>query len=155
MDTKEKIVKDWLSRYTGKSLDSFGDYILLTNFQKYVIQFSEIMNSTIEGESSMMGSSTAENITIINFGIGSPNAALIMDLLIAINPQAVLFLGKCGGLKKRNEIGDLILPIGAIRGDGASKFGGRHDCHILPPRLHLHLRHEGGQRRVNLLEVGL
>ena len=120
MDTKEKIVKDWLSRYTGKSLDSFGDYILLTNFQKYIIQFSEIMNSTIEGESSMMGSSTAENITIINFGIGSPNAALIMDLLIAINPEAVLFLGKCGGLKKRNEIGDLILPIGAIRGDGTS-----------------------------------
>ena len=84
MDTKEKIVKDWLSRYTGKSLDSFGDYILLTNFQKYVIQFSEIMNSAIEGESSMMGSSTAENITIINFGIGSPNAALIMDLLIVL-----------------------------------------------------------------------
>ena len=120
MKTKKEIVKDWLPRYTGLELDEFGEFILLTNFQKYIIQFSEIMNSTIEGESSMMGSSTAENITIINFGLGSPNAALIMDLLIAINPEAVLFLGKCGGLKKRNEIGDLILPIGAIRGDGTS-----------------------------------
>ena len=43
-----------------------------------------------------------------------------MDLLTAISPQAVLFLGKCGGLKKRNKIGDFILPIGAIRGDGTS-----------------------------------
>ena len=67
-----------------------------------------------------MPSATSGEITIINFGIGSPNAALIMDLLTAISPQAVLFLGKCGGLKKRNKIGDFILPIGAIRGDGTS-----------------------------------
>lgn len=120
MDTKEKIVKDWLSRYTGKSLETFGEYILLTNFQKYVTLFSSITNAEIEGEKNVMSSATAQNITIINFGIGSPNAALIMDLLMAINPKAVLFLGKCGGLKKRNHIGDFILPIGAIRGDGTS-----------------------------------
>ena len=59
-------------------------------------------------------------MTIINFGIGSPNAALIMDLLSSIQPKAVLFLGKCGGLKKKNAVGDLILPIAAIRGEGTS-----------------------------------
>ena len=52
--------------------------------------------------------------------MGSANAATIMDLLSAIQPQAVLFLGKCGGLKKKNELGDLILPIAAIRGEGTS-----------------------------------
>jgi AMP nucleosidase len=68
-----------------------------------------------------MMSATAENITIINFGMGSPNAATIMDLLTAIMPKAVLFLGKCGGLKERhNKVGDLILPIAAIRGEGTS-----------------------------------
>ena len=52
--------------------------------------------------------------------MGSPGAATIMDLLSAIHPKAVLFLGKCGGLKKRNKLGDLILPIAAIRGEGTS-----------------------------------
>jgi len=67
-----------------------------------------------------MPNATANDITIINFGMGSSNAATIMDLLGAVEPGAVLFLGKCGGLKKKNEIGDLILPIAAIRGDGTS-----------------------------------
>jgi AMP nucleosidase len=67
-----------------------------------------------------MPNATANGITIINFSMGSANAATIMDLLTAITPKAALFLGKCGGLKKKNEVGDLILPIAAIRGDGTS-----------------------------------
>jgi len=43
-----------------------------------------------------------------------------MDLLVARNPKGVLFLGKCGGLKKSSEIGNFILPIAAIRGEGTS-----------------------------------
>ncbi len=74
----------------------------------------------VDGVKNNMISATANNITIINFGMGSPNAALIMDLLSAIKPKAVLFLGKCGGLKKKNKVGDLILPIAGIRGDGTS-----------------------------------
>ena len=74
----------------------------------------------INGEDKNMFSATSRDITIINFGMGSPNAATIMDLLSAIHPKAVLFLGKCGGLKKRIYIGDFVLPIGAIRGDGTS-----------------------------------
>ncbi len=120
MFTKEAIVKDWLYRYTGKPVEEFGSYILLTNFHKYIRLFSELTGAQIEGRDNVMTSATHENISLINFGIGSPNAALIMDLLMAIKPEAVLFLGKCGGLKKRNNIGDFILPIGAIRGDGTS-----------------------------------
>lgn len=120
MNTKHEIVSDWLTRYTGVPLTEFGEYILLTNFQKYVALFSEMTGAPIVGTDKPMTSATANNITMINFGIGSPNAALIMDLLTAISPKAVLFLGKCGGLKKRNSIGDFILPIGAIRGDGTS-----------------------------------
>ena len=120
METKEQIVNDWLTRYTGVPLKNFGRYILLTNFQHYVDLFATIAKAEIEGLDKPMSSATSDNITIINFGMGSPNAALVMDLLTAIHPEAVLFLGKCGGLKKRNEIGDFILPIGAIRGDGTS-----------------------------------
>lgn len=120
MENKDQIVKDWLTRYTGVPLADFGSYILLTNFQLYVQLFADATGAAVQGTDKPMPSATSGEITIINFGIGSPNAALIMDLLTAISPQAVLFLGKCGGLKKRNKIGDFILPIGAIRGDGTS-----------------------------------
>ncbi len=117
---KEDIVNDWLPRYTGRSLADFTPYILLTNFQKYVEMFAEWNNAKIVGENQPMPNVSANGITIINFGMGSPNAATIMDLLSAISPKAVLFLGKCGGLKKKNKLGDLILPIAAIRGEGTS-----------------------------------
>jgi AMP nucleosidase len=120
MTNKEEIVRNWLPRYTGMSLDEFGSYILLTNFSRYVNLFAEWNNVAVKGLDKPMQSATAEGITIINFGMGSPTAATIMDLLTAIEPKAVLFLGKCGGLKKRNKIGDLILPIAAIRGEGTS-----------------------------------
>ncbi|MEX2588550.1 MAG: AMP nucleosidase, partial [Chitinophagales bacterium] len=120
MKSKKEIVEDWLSRYTGLSLDQFGKYILLVNFQNYVDRFAEKHGVEVTGRLNAMPSATAEGITIINFGMGSANAATVMDLLSAIEPKAVLFLGKCGGLKKKNNIGDLILPIAGIRGEGTS-----------------------------------
>ncbi|MDZ4796374.1 MAG: AMP nucleosidase [Bacteroidota bacterium] len=120
MKTKEEIVQNWLPRYTGESLENFGEYILLTNFSNYVKLFAEWNKVEVIGEGRPMQCATADNISIINFGMGSPTAATVMDLLSAIHPKAALFLGKCGGLKKRNKIGDLILPIAAIRGEGTS-----------------------------------
>ena len=121
MENKYEIARDWLPRYTGMAVDDFGDYILLTNFQNYVEEFAERFAADIQGEGRPMSSCTNDvGLSIINFGIGSPNAATIMDLLVARNPKGVLFLGKCGGLKDSSEIGNLILPIAAIRGDGTS-----------------------------------
>lgn len=120
MKTKKEIVDNWLPRYTGKSLEDFGKYILLTNFQDYVERFARRFKIPVNGVDKNMPNATAEGITIINFGMGSPNAATIMDLLSAIKPLGVLFLGKCGGLKKKNQLGDLILPIAAIRSEGTS-----------------------------------
>jgi AMP nucleosidase len=120
MKSKEEIVENWLPRYTGKQLGNFGKYILLVNFNQYVELFASKFNVPIEGEDRNMPNATHDGITIINFGMGSPNAATIMDLLSAIDTKAVLFLGKCGGLKAMNKLGDLILPIAAIRHDGTS-----------------------------------
>ena len=117
---RNEIVKNWLPRYTGCPLEAFGEYILLTNFQYYVELFAQKFNVPINGLNKNMPNATANNITIINFGMGSPNAATIVDLLSAIDPKAALFLGKCGGLKKKNKLGDLILPIAAIRHEGTS-----------------------------------
>lgn len=117
---KEDIVSNWLPRYTGRPLEDFTKFILLTNFSRYLTLFSEWNNAPIIGLDKPMQSVSANGITLINFGMGSPLAATMMDLLTAIQPKAVLFLGKCGGLKKQNKIGDFILPIAAIRGEGTS-----------------------------------
>ena len=120
MKTKKEIVDNWLPRYTGQELEHFGEYILLCNFLNYVEKFAEMHDVPIIGIGKPMQCATANGITIINFGMGSASAATCMDLLSAIKPKGVLFLGKCGGLKRKNEVGDLVLSIAAIRGEGTS-----------------------------------
>ncbi|MCY7409853.1 MAG: AMP nucleosidase, partial [Chitinophagales bacterium] len=120
MITKKEIVDNWLPRYTGISQKDFGEYILLVNFSEYVEMFAKWNKVKVNGRERNMLSATANGITIINFGMGSANAATVIDLLSSLEPKAVLFLGKCGGLKKKNKLGDLILPIAAIRGEGTS-----------------------------------
>ena len=120
MKSRREIVENWLPRYTGVPLKDFGEYILLTNFQRYVKLFAQWHRVPVLGKDKPMSSATAGDITIINFGMGSALAATVMDLLSATHPKAVLFLGKCGGVKHRAELGDFILPIAAIRGEGTS-----------------------------------
>jgi AMP nucleosidase len=120
MQTKNEIAKNWLPRYTGTAVNDFGKYIILTNFKNYVNNFAKIMDVEIRGIENPMQSATKEDISIINFSMGSAMAATVMDLLTAVKPQAVLFLGKTGGLKNYIGLGELLLPIAAIRGEGAS-----------------------------------
>lgn len=120
MKSKAEIVSNWLPRYTGLGLEAFGRHILLTNFQRYVEMFAEWHKVPVVGLDRPMPSATADGITIIDFSMGSANAATIMDLLTAIHPETVLFLGKCGATKDDIKLGDLILPIAGIRGEGTS-----------------------------------
>ena len=121
MVDKKKIIEDWLPRYTGTPLKSFGEYILLTNFSGYLRIFADKFQVKVRGSDCPMQTCTnSHGLTLINFGMGSANAATIIDLLGAIKPKGVLFLGKCGGLKRTTEIGHFILPNAAIRGEGTS-----------------------------------
>ncbi len=120
MKSKAEIVANWLPRYTGLGLEAFGQHILLTNFQRYVELFAEWHNVPVVGLDRPMPSATADGITIIDFSMGSANAATVMDLLTAVHPETVLFLGKCGATKDDISLGDLILPIAGIRGEGTS-----------------------------------
>ena len=120
MKNKNEIVSNWLPRYTGVALEDFGQHVLLTNFGGYLDVFARLTGAQVVGRDRPMPSATHDGITMINFGMGSANAATVMDLLSAYSPKAVLFLGKCGGLKKKNQLGDLVLPIAAIRGEGTS-----------------------------------
>ena len=121
MVSKLDLAREWLPRYTGMAIDDFGDYVLLTNFETYFIRFVTKFDCDVFGAGRPMQAATnSDGLSMVTFGIGSPNAATIMDLLSARNPKGVLFLGKCGGLKRSTEIGQFILPIAAIRGEGTS-----------------------------------
>ncbi|MBL8516855.1 MAG: AMP nucleosidase [Betaproteobacteria bacterium] len=120
MKNKNEIVANWLPRYTGVAIEDFGQHVLLTNFTGYLDVFARLTGAEVVGRDRPMPSATHDGITMINFGMGSANAATVIDLLSAYTPKAVLFLGKCGGLKKKNQLGDLVLPIAAIRGEGTS-----------------------------------
>ncbi len=113
-------MSNWLPRYTGLPLDVFKKHVLLTNFDNYLEIFCQQTDAAMPAKDKAMRVAVAEDMVMINFGMGSPNAATVMDLLSAIRPETVLFLGKCGGLKKKNQLGDLVLPIAAIRGEGTS-----------------------------------
>ena len=132
MKTKKEIVENWLPRYTGRELKDFSKYILLTNFEYYVELFAEIYQEPIAGEDKTMPNVSHNGVTLINFGMGSPNAATVLDLLSAIEPEAVLFIGKCGGIKEKNAVGDYILPIAAIKGEGTSDDYMPHEVPALP-----------------------
>ena len=120
MVSKDNIVENWLPRYTGVPFEGFGKYILLTNFNDYLKKFARWNRVKVLGKGKPMPTATADNITMINFGMGSANAASVMDLLTAIDPTGVLFLGKCGSLKSDMSVGSFLLPIAAIRGEGTS-----------------------------------
>lgn len=132
MKTKKEIVENWLPRYTGRELKDFSKYILLTNFEYYLELFSEMYQVPILGEDKTMPNVSFNGITLINFGMGSPNAATIVDLLTAIEVEAVLFIGKCGATKDKNSVGDYILPIAAIKGEGTSDDYLPHEVPALP-----------------------
>lgn len=133
METKKQIVKNWIYRYTGVPAEDYGDWILLTNFENYVQNFADRFGVKVYGrDRSMSVATNQDGLSIINFGMGSANAATVMDLLSSVNPQGVLFLGKCGGVKKSTEIGHYILPIAAVRGDGTSDDYFRREVPALP-----------------------
>ncbi|MDR0982665.1 MAG: AMP nucleosidase [Culturomica sp.] len=120
MKTKKEIVENWLPRYTGRQLTDFPKHVLLTNFDYYLELFSEIYSEPIIGADKSMPNVSHDGVILINFGMGSPNAATIIDLLTAIEPESVLFIGKCGSTKDKADVGSFILPIAAIKGEGTS-----------------------------------
>lgn len=118
---REKIGRDSLERYTNSRVADFQPFILLTNFSLYMTLFSEISGvDVLEGSSMEACHWKEEKISIVNFGVGSPVAALVIDLLAFVDPVAILMLGMCGGLRKKYRIGDFFNPVAAIRDEGTS-----------------------------------
>jgi AMP nucleosidase len=121
---KRRIAIDMLERYTGHDIKDFQPQIILTNFHYYYDRFQKLLPDCkgTKGSAFAAASSSSAKVTIIEFGIGSAMAVLIMELVAVIEPKAVLFLGMTGGTHSSLKVGDFILPIGAIRADSVSTY---------------------------------
>lgn len=120
---EEKIAIDTLERYSGSDIKDFQPYLLLTNFPRYVQQFASQRNLPIvEGSMFSVAHSPDEKISILDFKIGSPAAALVIDLCSFLPIRAALLLGMCGGLRKHFKVGDYFVPVAGIRAEGTSDF---------------------------------
>jgi AMP nucleosidase len=119
---KFRIARDMLERYTGSAPEKFRKQIILTNFDYYMERFNNLCgDERTQGSAMSVIHSHKADVSIVDFSIGSPTAALIIELLATIEPTAVLFLGLCGGLHRSLKVGDFILPTAAIRDEGASQ----------------------------------
>ena len=118
-----------LERYTGSAPEAFGKQIILTNFDYYLERFHTISGDIrTQGSAMSVVHNTKTGVSIVDFSIGSPTAALIIELLASLDPTAVLLLGMCGGLHRSLKVGDFVLPTAAIRDEGASR-------HFMPPQV--------------------
>lgn len=122
-ELQQRIAFDSLERYSGSPVGDYCTRILLTNFPSYVEAFAQKRNLTIHsGSAFSVVHSPSENISLLNFGLGSPSAALVVDLISHLPVQCVLLLGMCGGLRRRYQVGDYLVPIASVRGEGTSNF---------------------------------
>lgn len=121
--SRDRVGLDTLQRYTGSAADEFQPFILLTDFKLYVDLFANRLEEPIRTGSVMQAChAKKDRITIINFSVGSPTAALVVELLSFIRPKAVLMMGMCGGLRDEHNVGDFFNPVAAIRGEATSDF---------------------------------
>ncbi|MFC1734955.1 AMP nucleosidase [Candidatus Hydrogenedentota bacterium] len=121
MSARDKVGISTLERYAGSASGKYQPYVLLTNFKRYADTFSETFHQPVHQGSAMRSChSPEEQLTIVDYGVGSPVAALIIELLSFVNPKAVIMLGMCGGLRSKYSVGDFFNPIAAIREEGTS-----------------------------------
>lgn len=120
---EERIARETLERYSGSSIEDYQPYLLLTNFSRYVQFFAGSRNLNIHsGSMFQVVHSPKEQVSLLDFKIGSPSAALVVDLCAHLPVKAALLLGMCGGLRANYNVGDYFVPVAAIRGEGTSDF---------------------------------
>jgi AMP nucleosidase len=122
-EQQKQIAQETLERYSGSDIHLFQPMILITNFPHYVDYFATSRKSQIyEGSMFKVSHCKKAGISMIDFKIGSPAAALVVDLCAFLPIRAMLFLGMCGGLRSDYKVGEYFVPVASIRGDATSDF---------------------------------
>ena len=122
-----------LERYTGSPIKEFCSHILICNFHRYIRFFAKISGKQILSNNWSVVHDHDADISIINYGVGSPSAGIVMHCLSFLDElKCVLMLGMCGGIDDSLAIGDLLLPTASIRDEGTSAHYLPKDVPALP-----------------------
>ena len=65
---------------------------------------------------------SSTNITLIFSGMGAPAMVNALEMVKNNEGKKAVLFGACGGTSPNIQIGDLIIPKGAVRGEGASRY---------------------------------
>lgn len=65
---------------------------------------------------------SSTNITLIFSGMGAPAMVNALEMVKNNGGKKAVLFGACGGTSPNVQIGDLIIPKGAVRGEGASRY---------------------------------
>jgi AMP nucleosidase len=123
MTTEAEIAKGTLERYSGSKAEDFCSYLILTNFPLYVDYFANTRGVPIcKGSAFEVAHCPEEDISIIDFKMGSPLASVVVDVCSFLPLKASLLLGMCGGLRRAYEVGSYLVPVAGIRAEGTSDF---------------------------------
>lgn len=122
-EMEKQVALQTLERYSGSKAEDFQSSLILTNFPRYVQYFAEIKNvEVLQGTTFEVAHCPKEEVSILDFKIGSPAAALVVDICSFLPIQTSILLGMCGGLRRRYQIGEYLVPVAAIRGEGTSDY---------------------------------
>ncbi len=121
-----------LHHYTGTAPAEFQNFVLLTNYQRYVDEFITYARQAV-ADGGYTGFAMPDNIpqmpayhlqradgngiTLINIGVGPSNAKTITDHVAVLRPHCWLMLGHCAGLRRSQLLGDYVLAHGYMRAD--------------------------------------
>jgi AMP nucleosidase len=120
---EEEFARETLERYSGCSAELFQSNLILTNFPRYVDYFAKSRGVPVfEGSVFKVAHAPNEEVSILDFKIGSPAAAAVVDLCSFLPFKASILLGMCAGLRRRYKVGEYLVPVASIRGEGTSDF---------------------------------
>lgn len=60
-------------------------------------------------------------VSVTSTGIGCPSAAIALEELVKIGADTFIRVGTAGGLQPTIELGDVVIPTGAIREEGTTR----------------------------------
>lgn len=73
------------------------------------------------------GRCDGEDIAVVGPMIGAPHAVMILEKLIVLGAQRILFFGWCGSIQPRLGIGDFVVPDRGVSEEGTSAHYPGHD----------------------------
>jgi uridine phosphorylase len=111
----------------GLKADSLGPFALIPGPKERSEMLLKLLDSpqknfTFLDYEMYSGTLDGKRVTVGNGGRYAPDTAITTEILCGAGAQSLIRVGSCGSLQENVKIGDLVIVIGALRGDGTSRY---------------------------------